>query len=671
MSAIPTQDQFETLEKLTARCNALERKLAREHKARLASEAIAETSLRDLYLGSERLKLLWRITGMANQSTEPLETMQFAAREICKATGWALGTILVVRKDQRSGQACLYANGRYYASQPDRVFPFVNTPSDMEFWPSAALPGRLLIHQKPFWTASLLQHIDSRRLVAAQKSNLQSGTFVPVCINDELVAALEFAQHDTNEPQAQMLEILGQIGMQIGRVFKRERHAQMLIENAATDMLTGLANRKYLHELLDNKYTAARRESGQQLAVLYIDMDGFKMVNDSMGHHIGDALLVEIAARLKKVANEYKPLPGVQSINIARPGGDEFVMVVTTNSIAPVFEEIAESLHQCLREKCTIDEHRLHLQASIGIAILRDQHDDGDDVLRDADIAMYKAKASSTDKTAVFAEEMRAEALKNAELEHALRRAIERSEFELHYQPIVTMEQGRAVGFEALIRWRREDGSLVMPDSFIPLAESSSLILAIGGWVIGEACRTATSWRGQMPSDQNFYISVNVATQQFQQPEFVDQMRQNLIDHDTDPANIRLELTESSAIFNDAYAAETIERLKAIGICTSLDDFGTGYSSLSYLKSMRFHALKIDRSFITNTAKSDADWSIVAAIAQLGKTLDMEIVVEGIETESQRTQLKKMGLSLGQGWLFDKAMPQTDAFALLTTASAV
>ena len=663
MSFEPLSQEFETAERLRVKCQRLERDLAREKAARREAETIAEHGLRELYLNREHLKLLNNIASFANDSDDPKEALEYATQQICLATGWAVGHALIRRGP--AGDERLEGTDIWAAQNPDVIFPFIEASRLLVAWPCVSAPGRLFIEQSPIWTPDIHAQAAFSRSPAAERCGLRSGIAVPVLMGHELVGALEFYQADTIKPEPDFLEILMQIGTQIGRVFKRRRHADILRVNATTDALTGLPNRAAFETELHSVFGVEHESSDFRLSLIYMDLDGFKLVNDTLGHVAGDMLLMAMAERLRDVVDKYAALAWIERILLARIGGDEFVIMIRADGIEGTSTEIAGAIHKCLLPNQRIGANDVRAMASIGIAFNDAVYESSQELLRDADVAMYEAKSTAPGQTVIFSEQMRSEALVRLDLESDLRHAIETSAFELHYQPIVSIAGRALVGFEALVRWRRQDGEIVMPDVFIGSAEACGLIIPIGTWVLREACRAAGRLQSARVSATPIYVSVNVAIQQFQQLHFVELVRDILLETGADAKWIRLELTESSAVTNPAYAAQAIQQLRAMGVQVSLDDFGTGYSSLAHLQTMPFDTIKIDRSFVMKQTEADSNWSIVSAMKQLADSMGMAVIVEGVENEFQLAELDSLGCQFGQGWLFEKPMPEADALKLL------
>ncbi len=670
MSVQPGSDTFDVLSS-DQKIARLERALMRERRARLDAESIAERGLRESYLARSRLELLNRIATVANDSNDPMATLRLAAEEICLVTGWAIGHVLI--RAGEVGDARLEGTDIWFAHDPDLMFPFADASNRLVAWPCASPPGQLFINPHPIWTPDIHALPGFTRSDLALRAQLRAGVAAPVLMGQELVAAIEFFATDTLAPDPELLELLVQVGTQAGRVFKRQHHARRLLESATRDPLTGLPNRTLFEARLAELFEALRNNEKTSLSLIYIDLDGFKLVNDTMGHQAGDQLLVAMAGRLRDVVKKIEGHFPEAEIMLARMGGDEFTVLVSSAANVVVAELLAEKIHVRLHPVHRVNDNDLRASASVGIAHMDETYTSPEALMRDADVAMYEAKYQGKlgigTRTVSFDATMRAEALTRLELQSALRQAIEQRVFELHYQPIVQLNERNIVGFEALLRWPQPNGDYTAPDIFIPVAEECGLIVPLGTWVLREACRTAARWSIETGGDRTFFISVNVAPNQFQQPNFIDLVRDILMETGAHPRTIAMELTESAAVINPMRTAHMLEELRTMGVRVSLDDFGTGYSSLAHLQAMPFDALKIDGSFVINQDETNTNWTIVKAMTSMAEAMDLRVVAEGIETEFQRSRLQEIGCKFGQGWLFDRALPEADALALLTSVT--
>jgi diguanylate cyclase (GGDEF)-like protein len=411
------------------------------------------------------------------------------------------------------------------------------------------------------------------------------------------------------------------------------------------DALTGLANRALLIDRAEQMLARARR-AGTPVVALYVDIDGFKQINDSFGHAAGDDALRVVAARLERVVRE--------ADTVGRLGGDEFVVLLQDLTFDAGPELVAERICQVLGQPIDLQGTKprsVTVTASIGIAIgLRDS---ADDLIRDADFALYEAKRAGKNRWVVFESRMQTVAQDRVELEMDLADALDAGQFFLLYQPTLDLQSEKITGFEALIRWRHPVRGIVAPDAFIPLAEHTGLIVPIGRWVLHTACRQAAAWRRQ---GCNLGMSVNVSARQLDQPDFVQEVADALAATEIDPATLTIEITETVLMRDPEAAARRLAEVKAAGVRIAIDDFGTGYSSLAYLRQFAVDALKIDRSFISAMAASSESKALIHTLVQLGKALGLETVGEGIEERSQLRHLQAEQCDSGQGYLFARPL---------------
>jgi diguanylate cyclase (GGDEF)-like protein len=396
-------------------------------------------------------------------------------------------------------------------------------------------------------------------------------------------------------------------------------------------------------------------------AVVFLDVDRFKLVNDSLGHTVGDRLLIELSNAIKTAVR-----PGD---TVARLGGDEFTILLEDIEERQEAIAVAERIQVVLREPLTLSGHEVFATVSIGIALSAPGYRHAEDVLRDADTAMYHAKALGKSRHQVFDSSMHARARKLLQLEHDLRLAIDRREFRVHYQPIVRVEDRRLAGFEALVRWQHPERGLVAPSEFIPLAEETGLVVPLGRLVLEEACRQASEWRGA--GGEDLTVSVNLSVKQFSQPDLVEQVDGALRGSGLPPRLLKLEVTESMVMENTDAAIMLLRRLKALGVHIAIDDFGTGYSSLSYLLRLPADTLKIDRSFVSGTGDAGRNVSIVRTVVGLAYSLGLDVIAEGVETEEQRALLADLGCPLAQGFLFSPAVDAAAASALVAASGGL
>ncbi|WP_181391975.1 EAL domain-containing protein [Deinococcus irradiatisoli] len=429
--------------------------------------------------------------------------------------------------------------------------------------------------------------------------------------------------------------------------------ADRLAHQATHDTLINLPNRALFEDRLEQAIRGAGRHGGS-VALLVMDLDGFKRVNDSLGHQAGDALLRQVAHRLRgrlRVGDTF-----------SRMGGDEFTVVLPDLRDPSDAVRVGRELLRALEAAFWVDDRELFVTCSVGVALYPDDGHDAATLQRHADVAMYRAKADGRNALRCFAPEMNETARERLELEGWLRRALELGEFELHYQPQVT-RSGTPVAVEALVRWRHPSLGLVPPAKFIPAAEESGLIVAIGEWVLAEACRQAAAW---YRLGQPIRVAVNVSALQFSRPDFFQTVEQALSGAGLDPSLLEVELTESLVMHDPGESARQMEQLRALGVRVAVDDFGTGYSSLSYLHRLPIDVLKIDRSFVAELEAPRGTQALVQAIVALARALDLMVVAEGVETDAQLAFLNELGCDLVQGYLFARPMPTREVSAFLT-----
>ncbi len=441
---------------------------------------------------------------------------------------------------------------------------------------------------------------------------------------------------------------------------------EQLVRNAFYDPLTELPNRALFMDRLRCAFRRAKNEK-YLFAVLFLDLDRFKLVNDSLGHLVGDQLLMAIATRLQRCI---RPID-----TVARLAGDEFAILLEDIKSTDEATQVAEQIHLSLTSSFNLDQHEVFTSSSIGIAIGGAQenaqakiYDQPENLLRDADIAMYRAKSQGRSRHEVFNPEMHIHTITRLQLETDLRRALERESLKVYYQPIVYLDTGRLAGFEALVRWPHAERGFISPGEFIPVAEETGLILPLGRWVLKQACLQMRQWQDQFPAVQELTMSVNLSGKQLSTPDLINQIDQILAETGLEPSTLKLEITESVLVDNPDVAAGVLEEIRSRHIQLCLDDFGTGYSSLSYLHRFPINTLKIDRSFVSRMGGEDENSELVRSIVMLANNLGMYVVAEGVETQEQLVQLWALECEYGQGYFFSKPLDSEAAGALIATA---
>ncbi|PZP57431.1 MAG: hypothetical protein DI596_09255, partial [Azospira oryzae] len=512
-------------------------------------------------------------------------------------------------------------------------------------------PVERWLHQPDFW-ANLIHPEDRSQALAAYREARAKGRGAPeyrVIGSDGRVVWLRDRVHAVTDKDGRVLRLRGVMV----DITERKRAEERIEQLAFYDPLTGLPNRALCLDRLRQALASAQRQGGE-LAVMFIDLDLFKHINDSLGHATGDRLLEAAARRLSSCVRE--------SDTVARLGGDEFVVVlngITEEAMTTVAQKILEAL----REPFVVEGHVLHLTCSIGVALHPRDGSEAQTLLRNADAAMYRAKALGRNNAQFYTEEMNRKALERLTLEQELRQALARGEFVLHYQPRVNLASGEITGLEALVRWQHPEKGLIAPDRFIAVAEETGLILPLSEWVLREACAQAKAWERAFAKPAS--VAVNLSARQFREKDLVEKVTGILRETGLDPDRLELEITESVVMDQVEEALATLARLRALGVRLAIDDFGTGYSSLSQLKRLPLSVLKIDKSFVDGIPSDPDDVTIVTTILSMAHAMKLKVVAEGVETGVQLAFLRQHRCDEMQGYFFSKPLPAEAAQALL------
>ncbi len=437
---------------------------------------------------------------------------------------------------------------------------------------------------------------------------------------------------------------------------KALRKSQRAFQHAALhDSLTKLPNRACFGEILKELIEENKSGADTKSYVLFLDLTRFKTINDSLGHSIGDKVLMIVARRMARMLRAHD--------KIARLGGDEFAIILRGLATDEKAEKVAWKIHQKIAQPFTLSKNKIHTSVNIGIAPCRNEYDTPEEILRDADIAMHDAKEKGSG-VAFFSKQLRDRFLEQAKFEAELPFAIERGELSMHYQPIISLTDGSLTGFEALLRWNHHKLGFVPPAKFIPIAENTGLIIPITNWILSETCRQIAEWQNLSFATKELMVSVNISGKHLSNTHLINDVKKALGEANLSPSSLKLEITESAAMENAEQTIEILAVLKELGVQLSIDDFGTGYSSLSYLHRFPIDTLKVDRSFVNSVGENGEDFEILQTIVSLAKNLKMRVIAEGIETESQLNILKNLGCEYGQGYLMSKPLPK-DAMAEL------
>ena len=463
-------------------------------------------------------------------------------------------------------------------------------------------------------------------------------------------------EHNVSPVRDEAGRITHHVGI-INDITERKALEDELAHRAFHDPLTDLPNRALFLDRLGHAALRLSRWRGGAIAVLFLDLDNFKYVNDSLGHRAGDGLLLEVAGRLRALLRPEDTL--------ARLGGDEFVVLLEGVEDEGAASLVAERIAEALQEPVVLGGQEVFATASVGVALGRGKEVSPEDLLRDADTAMYRAKGDGKARSAVFRDGMGEVPAARLRLEGDLRRAVERGEFRIFYQPMALLETGEVVGAEALLRWEHPERGLLAPDEFVPLAEETGLIVPIGRWVLEEACRQARAWREEMPPGAVSTMSVNLSARQFGDPALVDGVKSALEASGLDPGALVLEITEGTLMGDAPSTLAALGDLKALGVGLAVDDFGTGYSSLSYLKRFPVDYVKIDRSIVSGVERDAGNEAIVAATVAMTGALGLRVVAEGVETRKEAEKLRLLGCEMGQGFYWWRPNPPEEAAKLI------
>jgi diguanylate cyclase (GGDEF)-like protein len=499
------------------------------------------------------------------------------------------------------------------------------------------------------------QYATAPHSIPEAAAHVQAAMAAPVHEDGAVVGSLLVASYHPRRYGKGDREVLQAFAEQVSLAVT-DHEARKKMHEAYHDSLTGLASRALFLERLEQSLARAAHQQ-VRLALMFVDLDRFKVVNDSLGHAAGDALLIGVADRLRSCLRA--------TDTAARFGGDEFAVLLHDLGDTEQAVAIARRINEVLRDPFVIQGREVFINASIGIAFNTDGGATGEGLMRSADLAMYEAKKGGRGQYEVFRPSMQATLMRTLDMEADLRRAVERDEFVLHYQPIVELAGGRVNGVEALVRWQHPHRGLIPPLKFVPLAEETGLIVPIGLWVLREACRQAAEWNAGRDGQPPLTVSVNLSARQLQQPDLPGVVAQILLETGLEPHSLVLEITESLLLLDTEATMHRLQRLKGLGLRLAIDDFGTGYSSLAYLRRFPIDIIKIDKSFVDEIAAGPDASTLARAIVQLGRTLRLGTVAEGIEAADQLAELRGSGCQLGQGYYFAKPLEREEVEALL------
>lgn len=600
---------------------------------------------------SSFVRMLYVTAAAANESTDLNKALQTSLEEICSHTGWLAGHVYFPDREQTGG---MLPSALWHISDQERIIKFKNVLDVTPLGLGEGLPGQVLRGGRALWLKSPEEDSSPARVNAALEAGIKMFLAFPLTVGLEVVAVMEFYSAEVSEPDESVLEIMAHIGTQLGRVVERDRVKSQLDFLAWHDPLTGLPNRVLFSDRLNHAIVQAPRNR-KLVGVLFIDLDLFKRINDTLGHNIGDIALKSAGERLMSCVRS--------GDTVSRWGGDEFTILLENIAKPQDVSRVAQKILDSLKAPIKVLDNEFFISASIGISLFPHDGDTVDVLLKNADTAMYRAKEKGRNNYQLYSRDMNSEATNKLVMEHQLRYALEKNEMALHYQPLIDLRTKKIVGAEALIRWNHPVLGQVPPLQFIPMAEETGLIVQIGEWVLRTACKQAKTWQdaGYPP----MRVAVNLSVRQFQSPDLQEIVHKILEETGLDSNWLELELTESMIMQKGDESIETLYRLNAMGIHLSVDDFGTGYSSLSYLKRFPIETLKIDQSFVRDIPKSADDVAIARAIIAMAHNLKLKVVAEAVETEEQMEFLRAHFCDEIQGYYVSRPLPPAEFEAYL------
>ncbi len=616
---------------------------------------------------ADLVRLLHEAASASNESTSLDDAFRSSIELICRRLGWPIGLVYSTSLEE---PGVLRASPIRFVADDERYAAFVARHRAPVRGRADELASSPMRNGAPEWIEDVGQESGTSRADGARAAGIGAVVLLPVPLDNGVTAVLEFFAAEPLPRDARLIGYLEQVAGQIGHAAERALARDRMRSLVLFDSLTGLPNRRFFHERLGIAMKAADRDQGK-LALFFIDLDGFKAVNDTLGHEIGDGLLAAVATRLSRILRSSDFVARTddggagreQGSAVSRLGGDEFTLLLPGSPSRAAVEKIGERLITAFRDPFRVGDRDIFTGASIGVAFYPEDGADMTSLLRSADVAMYHAKEPGHSKFQFFEFALRESGSRRLTLERRLPQAIENEEFELHYQPIRDTESGHVVAVEALLRWNDSELGSVTPAEFIPAAESCGQIVSLGAWVLRTAIAQAGAWvdAGMRP----IRISVNISGQQVRHPAITTMIRDAIRRHQLDASWLELELTESTIIKDDEVTNEILREISDLGVGLALDDFGTGYSSLSYLRRLPISRLKIDRSFVSDIPVSQADCSLVRAIIAMAHRLRISVVAEGVETEAQLEFLRRYGCDEVQGFLFSPAVPADELTRVL------
>lgn len=595
------------------------------------------------------LRLLQSVTQTASEAQDLPAALNAILANLCKTASWSLGQAWL----PMAGSGTLVCASAWHGEESG-LEPFRQESLDCKVDPGEDIPGRIWIDKRPLWVVDVCEHGNFLRTTAAMETGIHTALAVPVMAADKVIAVLEFFSRERRPPDERMIGIFSTVATQVAGVIQRRQAEERLHHLAYYDTLTNLPNRLLFVDRLKQAMVEARRHQ-RQVGVAFLDLDRFKTINDSMGHSAGDELLKAVALRL---AESMRP-----GDTVARLSGDEFALILADMNRADDAAHVARKILDDFNQPFNLEGHEIHTNASLGLTLYPTDERHVDGLLRNADIAMYRAKEAHGNTYAFYSPDMTVKAHERLTLENDLRRSLEQGELALHYQSLVDLRSGNIIGLEALLRWWHPSRGFLLPQEFIGLAEETGLIVGLGEWALEQALRHHNLFTDA--AGLPIKMAVNISPRQFQHNNLLKSVKTSLTKIEVDPTCLDLEITESLLLNNSDMVIATIHELGQLGVRFSVDDFGTGYSNFAYLKNLPISQIKIDQSFVQHMTTNPSDAAIVEAIISMAHSLGLQTIAEGVETSEQLGILRELGCDAAQGYYFNMPMASEEVVHLL------
>ena len=632
-----------------------EGRVIRDARGKVSKVVVVERDISERKRAEQREKMEHAVTRVLAESETLSEAIPRIVQTICETLSWDCGARWSM-DERKKVITCVET----WSGPSKAVTQFISEVRKLTFQPSKrGLVRHVWVSGAPHWIPDVSREDGFERAQLAAKAGLHGAFAFPILAGNVTLGVLEFFSSEIRSPDPSLLQMVRVIGSQIGQFMARKQAEENLLYVATHDTLTGLPNRYMFNQRFAHALQNAQRYH-RSMALLFLDLDRFKFINDTLGHPYGDRLLQEVAGRLRLCLRE--------SDTIARFGGDEFVALIEDFAAPGDVVSVAQKILHALRWPFMLEGETSHMSASIGISLYPNDGEDLAALLKNADIAIYRAKEQGKNNYLFYSQEMNDHLSERIAKETGLQGALERNEFILHYEPKVEINSGRITGMEALIRWQHPELGLLPPDEFIGHAEHSGLIVPIGAWVLRTACVQNQTLQGRVPAPLT--VSVNLSARQFEDKHLLREIERALSESALKPNCLELEVTETSVMQDIQRSKKILDGIKSMGIRLAIDDFGTGYSSLVSIKRFPFDCIKIDRSFIKDIPQDQDDVAITQAIIAMAHSLRLKVIAEGVETQEQLDFLTEHGCHEFQGYFFRRPQPAEDFSKLLRDNAA-